>query len=288
MSLYISVVIPNLLCTWGIKCQEDRTHSEHPHCRPKDLSTFCHAAAAMDMSTPRRSPQLSKDTTPIYFESRIDQPTRSTRQGAGGGGSPHPTAGYINADLANALRDSVVVNHSPTRSSYNPIAPPLPNSQSQHSFLGQEVHHAPPPQAIDFSASPSVPSKEFQTADGGAVGIFPVAPGEYTGPPPALPAKSSPSLNHRLASSSSANPLDSPRSRKVSTQSDYRMSMAQQPQLPSQRVVSSANPFEQDEIEPPPVTTRKGSTGTAGNTAGVGAGNAARLRYTRAQTALAG
>jgi hypothetical protein len=49
-----------------------------------------------------------------------------------------------------------------------------------------------------------------------------------------------------------------------------------QPQLPSQRIISAQNPFESDEIEPPPGPLRP---------PGVGVGSAGRQKLARAQTA---
>ena len=207
---------------------------------------------------------------------------------------PTSSSSYINVDLANAIRDSVVVNssNSSARSGYNHAHGLSPrgilngaHSQSQqrssHSYvdLGEQM-------PIDFSASPTLPTLPSVDALYGA--------GEDDEGYDHHQHES----QHRYLNTLQE-PVDSPRSRKTSDHSySYStqpgISSTAQPQLPSQRIMSAANPFEQDEMEPPPAvstSTRRTSTGPAAaatSVTGGGSGGAipTRTRYTRAQTAM--
>lgn len=133
----------------------------------------------------------------------------------------------VDVDLAEAVRNSVQIGDS------------APNSNNTKPKPGSNGGHYQHP-SIDFSAPSGILQlPQLQT------GVSPPSEYQYT------TSRSLNPLVPRRTPSPNDNHLNRHTLYNPPTQDNMQSAHQQQPQLPSQRIISSQNPFEQDEMEPP-------------------------------------
>lgn len=133
----------------------------------------------------------------------------------------------VDVDLAEAVRNSVQIGDS------------APNSNNTKPKAGSNGGHYQHP-SIDFSAPSGILQlPQLQT------GVSPPSEYQYT------TSRSLNPLVPRRTPSPNDNHLNRHTLYNPPMQDNMQSAHQQQPQLPSQRIISSQNPFEQDEMEPP-------------------------------------